>query len=97
MPRGAFAPAPKVLSTVLVARPADSLLRPEADEFYRFVRLCFAERRKTLWNNLGPHMDKKALPALAAACGLSAQARAEQLPAEAFQRLFQAARREHLL
>ncbi len=96
VPRGAFAPAPKVLSTVLAIRPAGSELRQEADEFYRFVRLCFAERRKTLWNNLAAHYDKKALPALAAACGLSPQARAEQLPAETFQRLFLAARRERL-
>ncbi len=90
VPRGAFAPAPKVLSTVLAIQPAGSALGQEADEFYRFVRLCFAERRKTLWNNLAAQYDKKALPALAAACGLSPQARAEQLPADRFPPLYAA-------
>ena len=97
VPRGAFSPQPKVVSTVLVIQPADSPLRAAADEFYRFVKLCFAERRKTLGNNLAAHYEKKALAAAAAACGLSAQTRAEQLPAETFQCLFQAVRQNRIL
>jgi 16S rRNA (adenine1518-N6/adenine1519-N6)-dimethyltransferase len=88
VPAGAFAPAPKVMSTVLALHPADSPLQATADEFYDFVKLCFAERRKTLWNNLAPHFEKKALAAAAAASGLSPQVRAEQLPAESFYPLF---------
>lgn len=90
VPRGAFAPAPKVLSTVLAIQPADSPLRAEAGEFYRFVKLCFAERRKTLLNNLAPYYEKKILSAVTASSGLSNQARAEQLPADLFFALFTA-------
>ena len=83
VPAGAFAPAPQVRSTVIAARPLEPPL-PDAENFYAFVKLCFAERRKTLWNNLAAHIDKKVLLDAAAALGLPAQARAEQLPADRF-------------
>ena len=90
VPAGAFTPAPRIMSTVIAALPADFALAPATDEFYRFVKWCFAERRKTLANNLAPHMDKNALAAAFAACGLPANARAEQLPPERFVALWQA-------
>ncbi len=86
---GAFTPQPKVVSTVIAARPLPPPL-PGVDEFYGFVKQCFAERRKTLWNNLAPHYDKKILLALAASSGLPPTARAEQLPPDAFLGLFAA-------
>jgi 16S rRNA (adenine1518-N6/adenine1519-N6)-dimethyltransferase len=86
---GAFVPQPQVVSTVIAARPQPPPL-PDVAEFYGFVKQCFAERRKTLWNNLAPRFDKKLLSALAAASGLPAQARAEQLPADRFPPLYAA-------
>lgn len=92
VPAGAFTPAPRIMSTVIAARPSDFTLASAANEFYSFVKWCFAERRKTLSNNLAPHMDKTALAAGLAACGLPATARAEQLPPERFVALWQATR-----
>lgn len=86
---GAFTPQPKVVSTVIAALPLAPPL-PDVGEFYGFVRQCFAERRKTLWNNLASRLDKKILLALAAASGLPATARAEQQPPDVFPRLFAA-------
>ena len=94
VPRGAFVPVPKIISTVLAVRPVDSPLRADADEFYKFVKLCFAGRRKMLWNNLAPYHDKKLLSAMALASGLSPQKRAEQLPPESFNRLFLAMQKD---
>jgi len=88
VPAGAFSPAPRIMSTVLAAQPAAFPLEAEADEFYGFVKACFAERRKTLWNNLAPHYGKKVLAALADANALSASTRAEQLPPASFPALF---------
>ena len=79
VPAGAFIPAPKIVSTVLAVRPAASPLQEQGDEFYRFVKLCFGERRKTLMNNLVPYFDKQGLAAAFAAGGFSERARAEQL------------------
>jgi len=90
VPAGAFTPTPKITSTVLAVHPVDSPLQAAADEFYDFVKLCFAERRKTLWNNLTPYFEKQVLSAIAAASGLSDRARAEQLSADRFLTFFMA-------
>jgi 16S rRNA (adenine1518-N6/adenine1519-N6)-dimethyltransferase len=87
---GAFAPAPQVVSTVLAVRPADPLPGAEGDAFYRFVKLAFGERRKTLINNLAPFHAKKALAAAFAACDLPEQVRAEALTAKDFLACFRA-------
>jgi 16S rRNA (adenine1518-N6/adenine1519-N6)-dimethyltransferase len=94
---GSFVPRPKIVSTVLAVSPASAPPQAASKEFYDFVKLCFAERRKTLWNNLAPHFEKKALAAAAAVSGLTPQVRAEQLPAESFYPLFLAAKKnQHL-
>lgn len=90
VPAGAFTPAPRIMSTVIVARPTDFALASAADKFYQFVKWCFAERRKTLGNNLAPHVGKNALAVAFATSGLPATARAEQLAPERFVALWQA-------
>jgi 16S rRNA (adenine1518-N6/adenine1519-N6)-dimethyltransferase len=85
---GSFTPAPKVTSTVIAIRPMASPLQAAAGEFYNFVRLCFAERRKTLMNNLAPHIEKDLLVSMFDTCGLEQRVRAEQLPAGLFHKLF---------
>lgn len=88
VPAGAFFPAPKIMSTVLAVHRVDSPLQAAANEFYDFVKLCFAERRKTLWNNLTPHIEKDLLASMFDTCGLEQRVRAEQLPANSFYELF---------
>lgn len=88
VPAGAFKPTPKITSTVLAIHPVDSPLQAAVDEFYDFVKLCFAERRKTLWNNLTPHIEKDLLASMFDTCGLEQRVRAEQLPANSFYELF---------
>ena len=84
VPAGAFVPAPKVKSTVIAARPADSSLGDPAGPFYAFVKLCFTGRRKTLWNTLAPHYPHELL----AGAGLTSTIRAEQLSPGRFAELF---------
>ncbi len=54
LPPGSFSPPPKVHSTVvrLVLSPRLQKLRVSEAEFMRFLKLSFAQKRKTLWNNL---------------------------------------------
>jgi 16S rRNA (adenine1518-N6/adenine1519-N6)-dimethyltransferase len=51
---GAFTPQPKVLSKVVRLTPKHTRLLPPSQEgaFLRFVKRCFAQRRKTLLNCL---------------------------------------------
>src|SRR5260370_2237880 len=59
LPPGAFSPAPKVHSTVLriVVAPQLATLRIEEDPFIDFLKLIFAQKRKTLLNNLRNRYD----------------------------------------
>lgn len=50
---GAFNPPPKVYSRLLYFKPKANLQEiPEADMFWKFVKLCFRSPRQTLRNNL---------------------------------------------
>ncbi len=59
LPPAAFSPAPKVHSTVLrmVVAPQLAALRIEEDPFIDFLKLIFAQKRKTLLNNLRNRYD----------------------------------------
>ena len=82
IPPGAFQPPPEVSSALVSMRlPGERAKHPLADEigFLEFVKLCFAQKRKTLVNNLrtiaDPDDTRRALEQLA----LRVDARAEQL------------------
>jgi len=63
LPRGAFRPAPKVLSTVvrLSFHPPQPAVR-DAELFRNIVQAAFSRRRKTIANALAPMRGAKALP-----------------------------------
>jgi 16S rRNA (adenine1518-N6/adenine1519-N6)-dimethyltransferase len=53
IPPTAFVPPPKVYSRVIHFSPrADMPLIPDEEKFWKFVKLCFAQPRRTLQNNL---------------------------------------------
>ena len=81
VPPGAFYPAPKVQSAVVRLTPHKPRWA-EVDEaaLGRCVALCFAQRRKTLRNNLKGHIDDETLTQL----GIDPGARAETLTIENF-------------
>jgi len=92
LPPGAFAPPPKVHSSVIriTIKPQLEALRvPEAD-FIAFLKLCFGQKRKTLWNNLKEKYDGTALKKALAKSGVKPEIRAEALPLERTAALFRA-------
>lgn len=94
LPPGAFSPPPKVHSSVvrLTIEPRlESLRVPEA-EFISFLKLCFGQKRKTLWNNLKTRYDEAALRAALAKSGVKPAVRAEALPLAKSAALFRALR-----
>lgn len=82
VPPGAFRPAPKVDSAVvrLVPLPVAQVGIHDPALFAHVVRAAFGQRRKTLRNALKGLADA---PAIASA-GISADARAEQIPVAGF-------------
>ena len=85
LPPGAFSPPPDVHSMVFRWRfqPRFVELGVEQDAFLRFVRQAFAQKRKTLANNLrAAKYHPVAAQAACAAASISPQARAEELAIE---------------
>lgn len=95
LPPSAFSPPPKVDSTVFRWRfaPRFAELGVEEDSFLSFLRQAFAQKRKTIGNNLRAAGVAPACAAAALArAGVDAQARAEALPLETLAALWRAVR-----
>lgn len=92
LPPEAFAPPPKVHSTVvrMTIAPRAAELEVNEDEFVSFLKLSFAQKRKTLWNNLKTRYDEEALRAALVKSGVKPAIRAEALPLEKSAALFRA-------
>lgn len=85
VPPGAFRPVPKVDSAVvrLVPRPAAQIGIVDPAVFSSIVRAAFGQRRKTLRNALKGLAEAAAIES----AGISADARAEQIPVAGFVQL----------
>jgi 16S rRNA (adenine1518-N6/adenine1519-N6)-dimethyltransferase len=91
LPPSAFSPPPEVHSTVFRWRFAPRFTELGVDEaaFLRFVRQCFAQKRKTLANNLrAAVVPPAAVAAALAQADIDPLARAEALPIESFAALW---------
>jgi 16S rRNA (adenine1518-N6/adenine1519-N6)-dimethyltransferase len=92
LPPGAFDPPPKVHSSVLRLTMAPRLaeLQIEAGPFLDMLKLAFAQKRKTLVNNLKGRYDDKAVRAALKTAGVRTDVRAEALSLENMAALFHA-------
>lgn len=61
IPGSDFHPAPKVVSRMLYVKPRAVVQEiPEEEQFWKFIKLCFLQPRRTLRNNLAQsHYDLK--------------------------------------
>lgn len=83
-----FFPAPKVTSSVVLFQVKDNIDLEDEQQFWTFVRSCFASKRKTLVNNLTKYLSKEAANELVASLHWSPTIRAENLTFTMFQKLF---------
>src|SRR5947208_1424597 len=94
LPPDAFAPPPKVHSSVVrlnIEPRLDSLGVSQA-EFISFLKLSFGQKRKTLWNNLKTYYDEAILRTALAKSGVKPTVRAEALSLTKSAALFRALR-----
>jgi 16S rRNA (adenine1518-N6/adenine1519-N6)-dimethyltransferase len=94
IPPEAFSPPPRVDSALVSFQmPGARVSNPVPDEhaFLEFVKACFAQKRKTLRNNLRQKLGARTEEIITAA-GLRDDARAEQLTIPQFVALFQVAK-----
>ncbi|MGP8271496.1 MAG: 16S rRNA (adenine(1518)-N(6)/adenine(1519)-N(6))-dimethyltransferase RsmA [Terracidiphilus sp.] len=91
LPPESFSPPPDVYSTVFRWRfaPRFDELGLDVDSFLPFVRKAFAQKRKTLANNLrAAGVAPAAVTSALANAGIDPRTRAEALPVEAFAALW---------
>jgi 16S rRNA (adenine1518-N6/adenine1519-N6)-dimethyltransferase len=91
IPPGAFHPPPKVASALVNLRlPGDRERLGINDEaaFLQFAQRCFAQKRKTVGNNLRAVFRAKAAEAALETAGIRPKARAEELTLEQFAAVF---------
>jgi 16S rRNA (adenine1518-N6/adenine1519-N6)-dimethyltransferase len=90
LPPSAFQPPPGVHSSVLRLTMAPRLeeLQVEEETFIPFLKLAFAQKRKTLVNNLREQYDSKAIQAAIKAAGVRADVRAEAVALEEMASIF---------
>jgi 16S rRNA (adenine1518-N6/adenine1519-N6)-dimethyltransferase len=94
LPPEAFEPPPKVHSTVLRLNLAPQIekLGVAGDGFIGFLKLSFAQKRKTLWNNLKSRYDETELRRAMTQARINPSARAETLSLKQSATLFRALR-----
>jgi 16S rRNA (adenine1518-N6/adenine1519-N6)-dimethyltransferase len=83
IPRSAFQPPPEVGSALVSMKlPGENakLQLEDGDKFLDFVKACFAQKRKTLVNNLRGAAEPVHIKVALAEMKLAATARAEELP-----------------
>lgn len=91
VPPGAFQPPPKVHSALVdMQLPGARVTLGVADEtrFLKFLQRCFAQKRKTLRNNLRSLASVECVERAFRIVGLRTDARAEQVNLEQFASLF---------
>ena len=90
LPPAAFEPPPEVYSSVLrlTMAPRMAELQVEAEPFLDMLKLAFAQKRKTLANNLKGYFDEKATRAALKDAGVRPDARAEALSLDKMATIF---------
>lgn len=92
LPPGAFSPPPQVHSSVLRLTMAPRLeeLRIEEEPFIAFLKRAFAQKRKTLLNNLRGQYDESTVRAALKSAGMRSDVRAEAMSLEKTASVFRA-------
>jgi len=92
LPPAAFSPPPKVDSAVvrLTVSPRLEALHVSEEEFMQFLKVSFAQKRKTLWNNLKSQYPAEGLKRAMSKARIQPTARAEALSLEQSAALFRA-------
>jgi 16S rRNA (adenine1518-N6/adenine1519-N6)-dimethyltransferase len=89
IPPGAFSPPPKVDSALVTFQMKSVGPSEERTRLLEFVKLCFAQKRKNLLNNLAPVYARPRVEGVLAALDLPPTIRAEQLAIAQFESILE--------
>ena len=87
VPARSFNPSPKVDSVVISFTRKDKTIN-NLDELYDFIRLCFKQRRKTIYNNLKEKYVEEDILKYLSAANIKEGKRAQELSVEEIENLY---------
>ena len=92
VPGRSFNPSPKVDSVIIqFSRKEDVDLTIDLNDFFEFVRACFKQRRKTLYNNLKEYLkDAEKTKQIMESVNVPVGVRAQELDVKTLKRLYEA-------
>ncbi|MFV0255224.1 MAG: 16S rRNA (adenine(1518)-N(6)/adenine(1519)-N(6))-dimethyltransferase RsmA [Erysipelotrichaceae bacterium] len=89
VPKQVFHPAPNVDSAVVLFKRKHLQKQLDETSFFPFVKACFKQRRKTIFNNLKEYLDKELANKVLNASNIALSTRSEELTLDDFQLLFE--------
>ena len=87
VPARSFNPSPKVDSVVIGFTRKDKEIK-DLDKLYDFIRLCFKQRRKTIYNNLKEEFVEDEIKKYLECANISEGKRAQELSVEEIENLY---------
>lgn len=84
-----FNPKPNVDSAVIQFRRKNVDENFDREKFFKFVKMCFKQRRKTLYNNLKDSISKEIINKVLLENGLKESVRAQEISLNTFIKLFE--------
>ena len=88
VPARSFNPSPKVDSIIVQFKRKEDVGVKDIDKFFDFVRGCFKQRRKTIYNNLREYDDTLDVDSVLERSGIDKKKRAQELTVEELERLY---------
>ena len=88
VPARSFNPSPKVDSIIVQFKRKENVGVKDIDKFFDFVRGCFKQRRKTIYNNLREYDDTLDVDSVLERSGIDKKKRAQELTVEELERLY---------
>ena len=83
-----FFPRPEVDSSTIMLAPHHIQPHLDWDQWMGFIKLCFARKRKTIFNNLRIRYPANMVDSILKRCDIEMQQRAESISLEGLSRLF---------
>lgn len=90
VPARSFNPSPAVDSTILRFERKEDISIQDIQSYFEFIRMCFKQRRKTIYNNLKEITTEKDLHVVFEEVKIEEKKRAQQLTLEELERLYKA-------
>lgn len=87
--KNVFNPKPNVDSSVIIFEPKEKIKVKDEKEFYNFIKLCFTQRRKTLYNNIKDSFDKDLINEMYNKLNLKETIRAQEIELETFIKMYE--------